>query len=814
MFTYALFDNGTAELVIIKLLNVEVKDTFDIYFQSFRSPRLKESARRGIECAYEVLFSRDINAYIQKVPILVTVKDFTQQVDGSSAGIAYAAAFAAALKNGNIIKVSSDFPDKVAATGEVDINGNIKAIKCIKEKVLGAINQKVDIMFYPHSNSKELKLFREEDENFNTAVKNSGIKLKAVASIRQLFSEMGVLPEYSSEKENLKLGSDECNNLNNMNNEPGSETGYDLKPAAPETKQPGISKRHNTKKPDILKFLLILIPLIAVFSLSALVYRTLNLSDVPVSGNLALNRIAYASSNENSTFLSVNAFDGNPNTRWSSEYSDIQWIYVDLGSSQPISKVVLNWEAAYAKQYQIQVSNDGTIWTPIYTNNANTGGVNTIGFDAVSARFVKMYAWQRATEYGYSLWEFEVYSNKDAVPTPAKSTEATYTSAIQTKIQKPFPQNSNYAGCIKPDNVTQDEMNSAIKKYYDYWKAKYVKSSNGITPGGGYYVEIRGISGNETEKTISSVHGYGMIIFASMAGYDKLAKQYFDGMYNMYDKHRSKVNNNNMSWIIDETEAASKDKDSATDGDLDIAYALLLAHYQWGSEGSINYLSEAKRLITEGIKKSEMNLYTMKTLTGDSTDDQNLSRVGDWMPGHFRSFYSATGDSFWEDATNTVYSLISEITDKYAPGTGLVPDFVVRNPPRPALSSSIEDATDSDYALDSCRFPLRMAADYALYGSSHSKEACSKIVTWLKRATGNNPANIKAGYSLDGFILEDKSSLEFTAPFIAACIVDKTNRGYLNSGWSKISNWREGCIGDSVNLMSMLLISGNWWAPG
>lgn len=130
---------------------------------------------------------------------------------------------------------------------------------------------------------------------------------------------------------------------------------------------------------------------------------------VSVSSNLALNKPAYASSTENSNYPPNYAFDGNLNTRWSSAWSDPQWIYVDLGSVQTISRVKLVWEAAYAKQFQIQVSTDNVNWTTVYSNYNGTGGTNDITFTPVNARYVKMYAWQRATQYGYSLWEFEVY---------------------------------------------------------------------------------------------------------------------------------------------------------------------------------------------------------------------------------------------------------------------------------------------------------------------------------------------------------------------------------------------------------------------
>ena len=134
-----------------------------------------------------------------------------------------------------------------------------------------------------------------------------------------------------------------------------------------------------------------------------------NKGAAPSSGtNLALNRPATASSQENASFPASNAVDGNTGTRWSSAFSDPQWIYVDLGATHTINKVVLNWEAAYGKAYQIQTSNDATSWTTIYSTTTGTGGVETLNVSG-SGRYVRLYGTQRATQYGYSLWEFQVF---------------------------------------------------------------------------------------------------------------------------------------------------------------------------------------------------------------------------------------------------------------------------------------------------------------------------------------------------------------------------------------------------------------------
>src|SRR6201996_2983146 len=83
--------------------------------------------------------------------------------------------------------------------------------------------------------------------------------------------------------------------------------------------------------------------------------------------NLALNKTATSSSTESAAYPAADAVDGNTGTRWSSAFSDPQWLEVDLGSSQSICGVTLNWEAAYASSFQIQTSTDGSNWTSIYS---------------------------------------------------------------------------------------------------------------------------------------------------------------------------------------------------------------------------------------------------------------------------------------------------------------------------------------------------------------------------------------------------------------------------------------------------------------
>ncbi|WP_228561744.1 beta-1,3-glucanase family protein [Catenulispora rubra] len=146
--------------------------------------------------------------------------------------------------------------------------------------------------------------------------------------------------------------------------------------------------------------------------------------------NLALNHLATASSQENASFPAAGAFDGNLNTRWSSQFSDPQWVQVDLGSVQSLCQVALHWETAYGKAFQIQTSTDGATWTSVYSTTTGTGGTQTLNVSG-SGRFVRMYGTARGTQWGYSLWEFQVFGTGSVggdtvtVTNPGNQTTAT-----------------------------------------------------------------------------------------------------------------------------------------------------------------------------------------------------------------------------------------------------------------------------------------------------------------------------------------------------------------------------------------------------
>lgn len=129
----------------------------------------------------------------------------------------------------------------------------------------------------------------------------------------------------------------------------------------------------------------------------------------PNRGNVALGKDVFASTVENESYLAQFAVDGLETTRWSTEYVDGQTLTVDLGRVFSLSQVILRWEAAFGANYDIQVW-DGSVWQTVYSEVAGDGGIDDIALpEPVDARYMRMNGVHRGTEWGFSLWEFEVY---------------------------------------------------------------------------------------------------------------------------------------------------------------------------------------------------------------------------------------------------------------------------------------------------------------------------------------------------------------------------------------------------------------------
>ncbi len=211
--------------------------------------------------------------------------------------------------------------------------------------------------------------------------------------------------------------------------------------------------------------------------------------------------------------------------------------------------------------------------------------------------------------------------------------------------RRPFTASVEYvAGAIGP-SVDRAELAAATGDFYDEWKARYVRRGCGQ---GRYYVATA--LDDIGNRTLSEGIGYGMVVTAYLAGHDPEAKTIFDGLYRLFRDHPAASSDDLMAWYLDEDcepriEGVLEDV-SQSDGDLDIAYGLLLAHEQWGSCGAIDYHAEALRVIA-AIADHELAPDGRFVRVGDWPTEAPWTRTmrsSDFMPGHFAAFAAATGE--------------------------------------------------------------------------------------------------------------------------------------------------------------------------
>jgi len=189
---------------------------------------------------------------------------------------------------------------------------------------------------------------------------------------------------------------------------------------------------------------------------------------------------ATASSSENGAATQASlAFDGDAETRWSSAFEQPQWLQVDLGESSTIDKVVLNWEAAYASAFTIQTSTDGSTWTDITDTSSGAVGEQTLEVSG-QGRYVRMNGTERATAYGFSLWEFEVYGTAGGTPEDPDATTTADPDPSDTATVEPTATTTATAGDSDADPLpTSDtpDFGSNVKIFDESMSADEIQAA-------------------------------------------------------------------------------------------------------------------------------------------------------------------------------------------------------------------------------------------------------------------------------------------------------------------------------------------------
>lgn len=408
-------------------------------------------------------------------------------------------------------------------------------------------------------------------------------------------------------------------------------------------------------------------------------------------------------------------------------------------------------------------------------------------------------------------------------------------------------------GTILPTGA-QADLDKAVAAAYDKWIDTYLKP---LPACNGMYVLSGGGTGiPKGSITQSEAHGYGMLLTALMHGHDPKAQERFDGLYRTF---RAVPSINNVDLIANAFDMNCKGTsaldpkandgaypslpDTATDGDLDLAFSLLLADRQWGSAGTINYLAEGKKVIA-AIKAHDINAETNLTLLGDWADikaDYYEKRYGagspfggpyggkshkdfyygtrssDFMIDHFKAFGAASGDvDGWNKVVDATYAVVARIQGQFSSNTGLLPGFIEAKTvatAAPARGDYLEASSDGAWDYNACRDPWRLGTDWIATGDQRAKTAVTKMNDWVKKATGGEPGNIKDGYQLNGTGTGGAADATFIAPFGVAAMVDASNQAWLDKIWNRIKGSSNGYFPDSIAVLSMVVMSGNWWQP-
>jgi hypothetical protein len=244
------------------------------------------------------------------------------------------------------------------------------------------------------------------------------------------------------------------------------------------------------------------------------------------------------------------------------------------------------------------------------------------------------------------------------------------------------------AGTIRPNHLDDATLDRQLIAFYRGWRALYVVQGCGD---GRYFVKVdadhKPVGGDTAPGTItvSEAHGYGMLLTVMMAPADPEARAVFDGMLWYLKDHPAASDPALMAWnqIKGCGNAGGEIRGalSATDGDLDIAYALLLAEARWGRGGAFDYRAEADAVLA-AILRREVDPESLHLMIGDwaATDgDEEIratTRSSDFMLSHLRAFADATGDATWQAVRDRTYGIIDTVRRRSSPETGLMPDFI------------------------------------------------------------------------------------------------------------------------------------------
>jgi len=349
-----------------------------------------------------------------------------------------------------------------------------------------------------------------------------------------------------------------------------------------------------------------------------------------------------------------------------------------------------------------------------------------------------------------------------------------------------FPQNSLYPfGLI---SAARDE--TTAKQAYLDWKKQNITSEGA----GGF----RRVLWYSDRSTVSEGIGYGLLLAVNYND-----KPLFDDLWNYYNLHLDA--NGLMHWKIDAS-GQTVGANAATDADQDTAFALVLAHEQWGSVSVIDYL-QAARTMLERIFTHEVEAETYILKPGDVWGGSDVLNPSYFRPAYYRMFSAVSGNREWELVLEKSYEVLERIAH---PETGLVPDWC-RADGSPVSCSAYPGHCGYDYGYEAVRVPFFVALDYLWYGAPEAYDFCTRIVDFF---VGVGVDEIVDGYALNGTPLTTWGSPIFIASLAAAAMTRESDSEICDLFYNEtVSQSAAAYYTRSWKALSLFLQTGNFHLP-
>lgn len=350
----------------------------------------------------------------------------------------------------------------------------------------------------------------------------------------------------------------------------------------------------------------------------------------------------------------------------------------------------------------------------------------------------------------------------------------------------PFPRAGTYKYGVKAGTTYAPALGGEINTAFKAWKTAQLDSSGSMMR----------VKFDNTTYTVSEGIGYGMLIMVYMDNTVNNTQGQFDKLWAYYKNFRN--SNGLMHWKIQGFSSANQ-QNGATDAELDVALALLMAYKQWGNA---QYLTDAKSLISI-IWNKEVASNRLKP--GDAWDDYKNPSY--FSPGALELFKLVDANG-WDAVMTSEYSMIKANQNAT---TGITSDWCTTS------GSAVQGKETKQMGMnyDGVRTPWRLAIGYAWFGHPDAKIIDDKLTNWLTSSTSpiaNKVANIKDGYRQDGTATSTYYVATFVGAFGAAGMTNADRQAWVNSTYAQLKVGADGSgyYHSSLKVLYQLLMSGNF----